>query len=313
MSGATIQWNRQFTLTVGKGGTGTMIKPPLKVEFEITKTIKHIPNVAKILVYNLAQDTEAKIKGEYDEVILSAGYEGSEQLIFRGNIRRQFSYRQDTDWILQIDAADGDKDYRNATIDVTFAAGTTVSQLIDHIAGKFNGGTTRGHMSFIDSAFLRGRTFSGMAREWLTKIADEAGAHWSIQDAKLIMVSATSTLPNEAIVINAQTGMLGAPEVTNDGIKVNCLLNPGILVAGKVWLDNNDLKARIAKEHEKKVSASGRPHPKKPPKTLARLDPDGIYKVNQIVHKGDTRGMEWVSEVLCEALQKSIPAGRRAA
>ena len=106
--------------------------------------------------------------------------------------------------------------------------------------------------------------------------------------------------------------------VDDKGVKVKCALNPRIRVNGKIKLNNHDFKLKIAKERERKpgakaARAGGRTAKKPKAKNLARLDPDGIYRVYKVVHKGDTRSNEWTSEVYAEALEKTIPSGRVAA
>jgi len=302
----------EVVIGVASAGSGLSVRD-LRIQFEITKTIGRVPNTCEIKIYNLSPDNEAKIKGEFDEVLVNAGYKGHALLIFRGNIRRTFRYRDGNDYIMQIDAADGDKDFRKSIVNTTLAAGSSSAQLLDHVVGTFSS-TKRGHAVIKDRARLRGRVISSPSRDVLDDIAAESDAHWSIQDGVLEIVPVDSTLPTEAIVLRSDTGLLGAPEVDDKGIKAKCLLNPAIRVNGKVQLDNNDLRAKIKIEHEKKASTvTHRVTSAKTKKELARLDPDGIYKVVKLVHKGDNRGSDWTTEVHCTALAKTIPAGKRAA
>lgn len=315
MSTNVLQWNRKCTVVVGPS-TGAVRIEELRVQFEVVKTPGKTPNGAKILIYNLSQETEARIKGEFAEVLLNVGYANATELVFRGNLRHVFAYRQDADRIVQLDAADGDKAYREAKLNVTLAAGTTIGSIIDHAIAAM-GGVTKGHVTIKDRKLGRGKVVSGMVRDIFDPIAESSEADWSIQDNTLQIVPCDSTLPTEAIVISADTGMLNAPELTDKGIKVECLLNPAIRVGGKIRLDNNDLKAKIGLKRaslvpKKKVTGKTKAKPKKG-RELARLDPDGVYKVLQVTHKGDTRGMEWRSIVEAVALQKSIPSGRQAA
>lgn len=311
-SPSTLQWKRACEVIVGNAarGTGISVKD-LRITFEITKTIGSTPNPGLIKIHNLAPENEAKVKGEFDEVLVNAGYQGSSLLIFAGNIRHTFRYRDTNDWIMEIDAADGDDDFRNTIVNATLAAGTTTSQAVNKLVAAFSK-TTAGHVILKDRQRLRGKVMSGMARKYFDEIAAESDANWSIQDGRLEIVPVESTLPTEAIVIRSDTGMLGAPEVDDKGIKVICLLNPRLRVNGKILLDNNDLKERVRKLREKRPGT-------KPKKTkvanhqLARLDPDGVYKIYKLVHKGDTRGPEWVTEIHCLALSKTIPAGKAAA
>lgn len=304
MSESVRQWKRHAQVVIGKAGSGLLVEN-LRVHFEVSKTVESAPNVAVIKIFNLSPINEAKIKNEFDEVLLNAGYEGALRLVFRGNIKHVYRYRDKSDYITEIEAGDGDKDFRSATMNETLAAGTTNAQLVDRAVGSFKttGGTTKGAVQINDRARLRGKVISGNTRDVLHDVAREAGANWSIQDGQLVIVKANGVLPDEAIVITADTGMLGAPEINDKGIAVKCLLNPQLRVNGAIKLDNNGIKAK-----RQKAQALGKKQEDQ--KEPVRLDPDGIYKVLKITHKGDTRGQDWVSEIECIGLDQPIPESR---
>jgi hypothetical protein len=304
MSDSVRQWKRHAQVVIGKAGSGLLVEN-LRVQFEVSKTVESAPNVAVIKIFNLSPINEAKIKNEFDEVLLNAGYEGALRLVFRGNIKHVYRYRDKSDYITEIEAGDGDKDFRSATMNETLAAGTTNAQLVDRAVGSFKttGGTTKGAVQINDRARLRGKVISGNTRDVLHDVARESGANWSIQDGQLVIVKANGVLPDEAIVITADTGMLGAPEINDKGIAVKCLLNPQLRVNGAIKLDNNGIKAK-----RQKAQALGKKQEDQ--KEPVRLDPDGIYKVLKITHKGDTRGQDWVSEIECIGLDQPIPESR---
>lgn len=312
-SPSTLQFRREATVIVGDSaaGAGLAVTEGLRVKFEVTKTIGRQPNTALIQIYNLTQANEAKIKGEFDEVILNAGYVDASLLVFAGSIRHTSQYRDGNDHITEIDAGDGDSDLRNTIINTTLRAGTSTSQALDHIISKF-AKTKKGHVVVSDTNRIRGKVISGLPGPLLDRIAAENNAHWSIQDGTLVMVPVTSTLPTEAIVLRSDTGLLGAPEVNDKGIKAKCLLNPRLAVNGKVQIDNNDLKLQIAKQ-KANVPGAKQKKTKKAAGQIARLDPDGVYKIYKLVHKGDTRGQDWTTEVWCVGLGKPIPTGQQAA
>lgn len=314
MSDSVRQWKRKVQLVIGKAGTGLMIEN-LRVQFEVAKTIEAAPNVAVIKVFNLHPDNEAKIKNEFDEVLLNAGYEGAMRLVFRGNIKHVYRYREKNDYITEIEAGDGDKDFRSAVMNETLAAGTTTAQLVDRAVGSFKGvgGTAKGHVQVNDRARLRGKVISGNTRDVLNDVARESGANWSIQDGQLVIVSTNDVLPGQAVVIRADTGMLGAPEINDKGIAVRCLMNPMLRINGAIQLDNNSIKAK--RQQAQSLATKREKQETNPPlgrenEQLVRLDPDGIYKVLKLTHKGDNRGQEWVSEIECIGLDQPIPATR---
>jgi hypothetical protein len=310
MSSSVRQWKRECQVVIGAAGKGIAIKD-LRIYFEVTKSLRSTLNTALIRIYNMTQDHENQIKGEFDDVLINAGYIGATQLIFRGTIRHTFGYREGNEHITEIDAADGDRDLRKTIVNTTLAAGSSSAQIVDHVVGNF-AETTKGHVVLKDQQRIRGRVLSGSAADVLDDVAAQSDAHWSIQDGVLQIVPVDSTLPTEAIVLRSDTGLLGAPEIDDKGIKATCLLNPRIQCNGKVWLNNNDLKAKIAKELETKPGAK-KVKVKRHRGVIARLDPDGIYKVYKLVHEGDTRDNTWTTQVFCVGLDKSIPAGKEAA
>ncbi len=305
----SLQYLRRFDVLVGKAtaGEGITANEDFKIEFEITKTLRHTPNHAEIKIYNLAPETENTIRNEFDELLVNAGYRDSVRLIFAGNIARVHRYRAGNNWITQIIAGDGDGDYYGTIINTTLAAGVLDSDVLNEIVGKFT--TTKlGHAAAVAAnkgKRSRGKTMSGPARNYLHQIAANADAEWSIQDGVLQFVPFEGTLPGEATVINANTGMLRAPELNDKGIKVWCLLNPALKPGGRIKLDNNDIKEEMRTIFEQAAGAK-KPgvHKDKKKRTPARQDPDGIYKILVVSHSGDTRGKKWESELLCKALEK---------
>ncbi len=78
--------------------------------------------------------------------------------------------------------------------------------------------------------YPRAVTLFGMARQHLLTLAQSNNCQWSIQSGQLDMVPNDGNKPGQAVVLNTQTGLIGIPEETTDGIYVRCLLNPNIRV-----------------------------------------------------------------------------------
>lgn len=310
MSTGKLQWIRVMEVSIGPstGGKGLFVDK-LRMAFKITKTITRNPNHSLIRIWNLSPENEGKIKGEFDSVIVNAGYKDNARLLFRGSIKQVGTPRDGLDYITEIEAADGDRDFKEATVTVSFAAGTMMSQVLDHLVGTLPT-VKRGYVVLKDRKLIRGMHMCGPTRNGLDFVAQDSDAHWSFQDGNLHIVPVESTLPTEAIKLTSDTGLLGAPERTDKGIVARCLMNPDILPNGKIWLDNNTIKNRVLQQHQQ---LAGKPHKPTPPKRLVHVDPDGVYKVYKVEHEGDTRSSEWTSKVYCVGLGKAIPTGKAAA
>lgn len=296
---STRQYKRHVQVIIGKAGSGLMIEN-LRVQFEVVKDHQSTPNSATIKIFNLNDQHQQQIRTEFDDVILNAGYEGAEAVLFRGNIRHVYRYRDKNDWVVELDCGDGDRDFRGAVVNETLAAGVSDTQLVERVCGSFST-TKKGSVKGIGATGrLRGKVISGNARDVLNDISKQHGCNWSIQNGQLQIVKVNGVLDSEAVLINAETGMLGAPEQDDKGIKVKSLMNPLFQINGRLKLDNDNIKRKRIKadQQQKKVDKE------KPP---ARLDPDGFYKIYKITHKGDNRGSDWVSECECVSMDSAFP------
>jgi hypothetical protein len=306
----TSKWLRKCRILVGKDGDGNVSPASglaiedLRIKFDITKTIYRTPNVATIWIWNLNQTHENQVRGEFNDVVLQGGYQDETRLFFRGNIRFCNFYREGNDRLCELNCADGDKDFGGALVNFTLTAGHSDADVIRQLATSFRA-TTLGHIAgkTLHAKRSRARSFSGNARDLLDRIAENNDAEWSIQDGKLVMIPVDSTLPNEAVMVSSETGLLSAPEVNDKGIGMKLLLDHRIIPGSKLWLQNNEVKMK----HLKPV-LTGQKRKLHGPKRPVRTDPDGIYKVYAVHIVGDTRSQEWVSEVKCVALDSPIPS-----
>lgn len=307
-----LKFKRVCRLIIGKNGDGDIPSKGLsfdqrfRFEFDIVQTAYKTPNTGTIKIYNLRDETFAKIQDEFDDVVLMAGYEKDPPIIFRGSIKFRYKYREGNDHIIMVDVADGDKDYKSTNVNFTLRKESTERQAIDMILNEMKS-IRRGYVagSKLNKKSIRGRVYSGPARDILTQIADNNDALWSFQNGRYVMVPVDSTLPTEAIKVSSETGLIGAPEMNDKGIAVKMMLEPRAVPNGKLWLANNEIKgakfklAMLQQDHSKK---------KRDP---VRKDPDGVYKMFVVNHKGDTRGTEWVTEVKCVGLDQKIPTSKK--
>jgi hypothetical protein len=250
------------------------------------------PNVADIRVYNLDEKTALQIRKEFTRVTLQAGYEGNFGVIFQGNIKQVIIGRESaTDTFIDIVAGDGDRAYNFAIINATLAKGSTQTDQINAAATAMGPkGVTAGHLGEQSTQQLpRGKVMYGNARGYLRDVAQNSQSSWSIQDEKITFVKKKSYLPGERVVLTSKTGMIGTPQQTNEGVNVKCLLNPNIKIASRVQIDNASI-ARFKINLSIPNSAANIPAP---------LTADGVYYVLVVEHTGDTRGIEWYSNLIC--------------
>jgi len=300
------QYKRHAQVIIGKSGKGLLVEN-LRIVFEVVKDHQSAPNFANIKIYNLNDQHQNQIRTEYDDIILNAGYEGDEAVLFRGNIKHVYRYRDGNDWIVEIDAGDGDRDFRGAVVNETLATGASDTQLVDRVCSNFSS-TKKGSVKGVgETRRLRGKVVSGNARDVLHDIARQHDCTWSIQDGRLQIVKSNGVLDTEAILVNGDTGMLGAPQQDDKGIKAKTLLNPLYQINGRVKLDNDNIKRKKKKIGSTAQGGEDVNGTTEKPKEPARLDPDGIYKIYKLTHKGDNRGQDWITEVECVSMDSAFP------
>lgn len=286
----STNFNRQVKLVLSKGGVGIDVSEQ-RIVFSVKKDNSETPNSAEIKVYNLSADTQARIRAEYDTVSLQAGYEGNFGLIFTGSVK-QFGtgIENSTDSFLHIFSGDGDEGYNFGVINASFGAGQTNRQLTD-VASKALG-VNVGEIGLSDAKSVRGRAVFGMARKVMRDLAKSNNADWSIQDGAIqVLGTNTPASGGLAYVLNSNTGLIGTPEQTNDGIKAQCLLNPALKIGSAVQI--NEASIKLASPVQTTAKSAGKD------KTPAVISADGFYKVIEVSFAGDTRGREWYSNIVC--------------
>jgi hypothetical protein len=286
------QYLRTCQLIVYRKDLSGLDLSQLRIKFSVKRSDTMTPNVADIRVYNLDEATAILIRKEFTKVILQAGYADNFGVIFQGNIKQVILGRESgQDTFIDIVAGDGDRAYNFAVVNATIAKGATqADQVAASVAAMTPKGVTAGHLGVLPQEQLpRGKVMYGNARNYLRDAAQTTDHSWSIQDEKVTFVSKKSYLPGERVVLTSKTGMIGAPQQTNEGVNVKCLLNPNIKIGGRIQIDNASIQAF-------KINLSV---PNSAANIPAPLTADGVYYVLVAEHTGDTRGVEWFTNLIC--------------
>lgn len=292
------QFGRVYSLIVGGANGDALDLSELHFKFNVKRSDTVTPNIADIRVYNLSDDTASKIKKEFKQVILQAGYEGNKGVIFKGNIKQVIRGRENaTNTFVDIIAGDGDRAFNFAVVNTSIAAGSSQRDQINAVMQTMQlKGVGEGYIENLKPTVLpRGKVLYGNARNYLTDVADSSEQAWSIQDERVNFVPVTSYLPGEAVVINSKTGMIGTPSQTNEGLNVKMLLNPLVRVGGRVQLNNADVQ-----DYKINLSQPLSPANIPPPKAA-----DGVYYILVAEHQGDTRGTDWYTTLICLSIAPS--------
>lgn len=221
-----MQYGREYKLTIGGSGESIVIEK-LRIAFDIEKTISSDPNPATFEIYNLSASNRNLISsGEYDRIQFDGGYEDGILTMFIGWINDVENRIDGDDKITVVTCSDGQKDYRESRTATTVAKGSTDKQIVAEVLkGMPNTGEGVQEIPTIKQ-LPRGKTLVGNSRDILSIIAKNQNADWSIQDGELLILPKDKALANdEGFLISRDTGMIGSPRKTSDGLEVECYLN----------------------------------------------------------------------------------------
>lgn len=278
----------------------------LKYTFYIRQQDAGSPNTGIMRIYNLKDETRHQIQQEFSRVVLQVGYLGTQPgIIFDGTIKQTRTGKErSTDTYLDLLSTEGDLPYNFAVVNKSLAPGATRQQQIDTI-----GQALAPYSSEVDSTAFqstggilpRGKVLFGMALAALDNVGQTSGYTWAFVNGKVTLIPLTGYLPNEVVVLNSQTGLIGQPESTQEGVRATCLINPKIRVGTRVQINNalinqTVVKGAIVPSYDNPFAGA-----------YASVTADGIYRVIVQEFEGDSRGNQWYANLTCLAIDPSSP------
>lgn len=294
----TAQFGRKVSLVVGNASGQGLDLSQLHIRFQIWSATTQSPKHTSIRVYNVSDATAKSLQQEFTQVFLQAGYDGNFGQIFGGAIKQVRKGRENaTDTFIDIIAADGDEAYNWSVVNTTLAAGWSQTDYHNALIQTMSSyGIQAGYTpAFAPTQLPRGKVVYGMARDNMRALAGSSGTQWTIQDGKLHMVPITGYMSGQTVVLTSDTGMVGIPTQTVDGIIVKCLLNPNIVPGSQIQINNASIQqAALSVDY----TATN---------YFPSLDDDGFYKVYAMTQSGDTRGPNFYTEMICAAVNGTAP------
>jgi hypothetical protein len=249
-------------------------------------------------IYNLKESTAELARREFSHVRLEAGYvNGAFGTIFSGTVRT-FGWGREsaTDDYLDIFCSDGDELLNYGFLNQTLAPGTDIDTLLHRVAKGMGGTLDDSQLPETGGILPRGRVLFGLGKRAMRSISRTLDAQWYVENGRVIVRPLTDPLEGDPIEINQESGMLGVPESTIDGVRVRTLLNPNFRIGGRVRINSHDIAQRqFAAGNEGHVAFNQRVGT---PQYYAHVGRgDGLYSI--LVHdlEGDTRAEPWYSDL----------------
>lgn len=296
-------YDREFRLV-----TAGLDLSEFRVTFDIQGNTTQSPRTAVVTIYNLSEATAQSIPRTGAKIEMVAGYKGLSGRIFQGDVKeRHIGRANPTDTYVRVFAAEGDRAYTNAVTSEKVKAGATPKDTITAAMKAMKEfGISPGYLAPILSQQKdpRAQALFGMSRDLIRKAAMDFGCTWFILDGKANVLPAGEALPGDTVVLNSETGMIGRPVQTDQGIIAQSLINARIHEGGKVKIDEKSIDRAPFD-----LSFAGAPNNAEP--NRGSIATDGIYKVQAISITGDTRGNPWYMELICNALGQVTSSSAR--
>ena len=256
----------------------------LKIEFDVLKGITSTENPATIKIWNLSEKHRNALGKELDDIELEAGYmppSGSDNVgvIFKGQIRDVQHKREGADIVTYLTNGEGDKAFREATISKTYKAGTEVKTVVEDLYKELEKeGIDRGEWKFPEDIpkFKRPYAAVGSAKDQFDLLSRGYNFYWSVQNGVCEIIPGDGTI-GTIVHITPNSGLIGTPTITDNGVKAVVMLNPEIRPNRKVKIESQTLE----------MNSQG-----------------GEYRVSEARYSGDNHNGDFIVAITGESIKE---------
>ncbi|ODA00585.1 hypothetical protein A7P25_21885 [Achromobacter xylosoxidans] len=288
------RFDRVYRLLVGKPNqNGLEIRQPMRVTFEVSKDAQEDPNDHKIRIYNLAADTRRALEEPGLRCVLYAGYaeEGGPLLMASGSVVYAYTWYEPPDVVTELAVKDGYTEVRDTAVSIGLGPGAQASVIIRDVARQMGLPLVMAD-DVPDRRWQQGFSFYGAARTALHKVTQGTGLEWSIQNQQLQVVRRRGTTRRKAVVLAADTGLIGYPERTREAAREKARVRDG--------QTNDDVRLVSARQQRDGWRVTSLLLPTINPGDLVKLESrtvQAFQRVEAVRHYGDSAGGDWQSEL----------------
>ncbi|WP_241068304.1 phage protein [Achromobacter insuavis] len=288
------RFDRVYRLLVGKPNQkGLEIRQPMRVTFEVSKDAQEEPNDHRVRIYNLAADTRRALDEPGLRCVLYAGYaeEGGPLLMASGSVVYAYTWYEPPDVVTELAVKDGYTEVRDTAVSIGLGPGAQASAIIRDVASQMGLPLVMAD-DVPDRRWQQGFSFYGAARTALHKVTQGTGLEWSIQNQQLQVVRRRGTTRRKAVVLAADTGLIGYPERTREAAREKARVRDS--------QTNDDARLVSARQQLDGWRVTSLLLPTINPGDLVKLESrtvQAFQRVEAVRHYGDSAGGDWQSEL----------------
>lgn len=255
-----MKFNRQIKIIIGDDKEGFQVNGDFKLSGKVTRDLRTSePDSLQLTIWNLSKETRAKCIGEHKKIAVELGYGDNLTVVFAGDIQKSGSVKNGVDWETKIIAGDGAKALAQAKLSKTYAKGVTLQEILDDTADVLKIEKAIKHPeSMKGKRTLRGKSFNTSGANAIDTFAKAYDFEWSIHNGVLVILPKDETRNSAPYLINQKTGLIGSPDVFNDGadkktkteyegigIKFKTLMQPDLMPGDLVVVESLSLEGQI--------------------------------------------------------------------
>lgn len=278
----------------------------LHIDFSMKKDNSKDPNKGYVTVYNLSDEVVNYLDINQREslaVLLHAGYNGDEKLIFSGTVEwvdDNFpAETRETKFIL----GDGVLNLTTANTARSYRKGTPMNNVLNDLISDLK--LPKGRViDFGAQTTQHAMAFTGNASQNLANLASKTGSTFSVQDGAVYWTKQGSRFNNVMFEISEEGGMVGSPTMKQPSTSKKAIKAK----AKAAHADPNAKKKSTSKKKEKEhdvredvgLTVTTLLNGAILPESTVYLNTrnhKGFYKVAELTHKGSYESGEWTTEL----------------
>lgn len=250
-------------------------------------------------IWNLNDSTEKKVIQEGAEVYFYAGYQeeygGRYGQIFGGKVYQSLYSRENvTDFRLTLICIDGMRLFSDNMTSFTLNKDYTDMTLMNQIAARSSTKLKVKVTDNIDQTKMpRGVTVFAAPANKTREVARYSSCQSFVKDGQVYVSHPADPKEPTAIIVDTDSGLIGAPTQIDHGIHFKTLLNPDLMLAYPTrWVKLDMSAINVVQQRAQPGNQN----------LVPLLPKDGAFQIGGVRHYGDTRGDDWYTEVTGYAL-----------
>lgn len=251
-------WLRTMRVTLGPEGSSSNLvitsggdsnlRNDMRIACSIGKSQMQLYQQSTVELYNLSRDTRAAIQKAPTSIVVEAGWENTTlTTLYKGNVTSFSSARSGPDIVTRLNFMSGAGSLAKTTVSKTWAAGTSVVTVLKDLAAKLSDiQVDESKLKDIKGTIgVKGWSYAGVVQTGITKLAQEYGFSWNIDDGFVKAVSDLSAFGKVVVLNGKDGGLISITPLYKTllqipyGIHISAVFIPGVEVQGYIKIQSS--------------------------------------------------------------------------